>query len=131
MSQRHIASRVRAIVAALVLGAGSASAVSAQEADAARQQFLTSCGVCHTVEADAPPRQGPNLLGIFGRKAGKIQNFKYSDALAKADLTWDEPTLDRWIEDAAAVLPGTIMPYRQRDPDKRKLVIDFLKSLKP
>ena len=103
----------------------------AQDADAGKAQFLKSCGVCHAVEKDAAPRQGPNLLGIFGRKAGKIQNFKYSDALAKADLTWDEPTLDRWIEDAAAVLPGTIMPYRQRDPDKRKLVIDFLKSLKP
>jgi cytochrome c len=99
--------------------------------DEAKRQFVTSCGVCHTAEKDAPHRQGPNLFGIVGRKAGQIADFKYSEALAKADLTWDEATLDKWIEDASALLSGTTMPYRQRDPDKRKLVIKFLQSLSP
>ena len=68
--------------------------------DDAKRQFVTSCGVCHTAEKDATHRQGPNLFGIFGKQAGKIAEFKYSEVLAKADLTWDEATLDRWIEDA-------------------------------
>ena len=64
-------------------------------------------------------------------QAGKIAEFKYSEVLAKADLTWDEATLDRWIEDAATVQPGTTMAYRQRDPEKRKLIITYLKTLVP
>jgi cytochrome c len=99
--------------------------------DDAKRQFMTSCGVCHTAEKDAPHRQGPNLFGIFGQKAGQISGFKYSEALTKADLAWDEATLDKWIEDASALLSGTTMPYRQRDPDKRKLIITYLKSLAP
>ena len=109
-----------------------ASPVWAQSSeDPGAKQFLASCGVCHTVESTAPPRQGPNLAGIFGKPAGKRDGFKYSDALAASGLVWDEATLDRWIEDAQAALPGTSMAYRQRDPEKRKLIIAFLKSLSP
>jgi cytochrome c len=104
----------------------------ADTSDADRQQFLTSCGVCHTAEPGAPHRQGPNLYGIFGRKAATVDGFnKYSEALARSGLTWDEETIERWIEDAAAALPGTSMNYRQRDPEKRKMIISYLKSLKP
>ena len=105
--------------------------VRADDLEVARQQFLTSCGTCHSVEKDAPRRQGPNLLGVLGRKSGTNPDFIYSDALAKAGLTWDEATLDRWIEDAGSVAPGTVMSYRQANPDKRRLVIQYLKSLSP
>lgn len=104
--------------------------VRAQTEDAGRRQFLTSCGTCHTAEAGGRHRQGPNLYGIFGKRSGQAQNFKYSDALARADLVWDEPTLDKWLEDPGAMLPGTVMAYRQRDPEKRRLVIEYLKTLK-
>ena len=120
-----------AIAGMSVLLALALSPCVAHANDDAKRQFLTSCGVCHAIEKDAAPRQGPNLLGIIGRKAGQVPEFKYSEALAKADLTWDEATLDRWIEDAAAVQPGTVMAYRQRDPDKRKLIIAYLKTLVP
>lgn len=108
-----------------------APAAGAAENDTAKRQFVTSCGTCHTAEPGAPHRQGPNLAGVVGRKAATIDGFKYSGVLAASALVWDEPTLDRWIEDASAMLPGTSMAYRQRDPDKRKAVIDYLKSLKP
>ena len=104
---------------------------AAQDLEAARQRFLTSCSTCHAVEKDAPVRQGPNLLGVVGRKAGTLAGFKYSDALAKADLTWDEAAIDRWITDTQAVVPGSIMSYRQPNADKRRLVIAYLKSLSP
>ena len=105
--------------------------VRADDLEAARQQFLTSCGTCHAVEKDAPPRQGPNLFGVFGRKSGTNPVFKYTDALTKAGLTWDEATLERWIEDASSLAPGTVMSYRQANPDKRRLVIQYVKSLSP
>lgn len=97
--------------------------------DPNRAQFLTSCGTCHAVEQGAPPRQGPNLLGIIGRKAGSLDGFKYSDALKSADWVWDEANLDKWIENAQAMRPGVVMPYRQADPAKRAKVIEFLKTL--
>jgi cytochrome c len=97
--------------------------------DANRAQFLTSCGTCHSVELAAPPRQGPSLNGIFGRKAGSLDGFEYSDALKSADWVWDEAHLDKWIENAQAMRPGVVMPYRQADAAKRAKVIEFLKSL--
>ena len=43
--------------------------------------------------------------------------------------TWDEATLDPWMENAQGTHPGTIMNYRQRDPDKRKAILSYLKTL--
>lgn len=107
------------------------TSAQAQADDAAQQQFLTSCGVCHSTEKVAAARQGPNLYGVIGRKAGQQSGFQYSQALAASGLVWDEATLDRWIEDAPAVVPGTVMPYRQANPDKRRLIVQYLATLKP
>ena len=115
-------------VAAVILAA-SAAPLSAEDADAGKAQFIKSCGVCHAVEKDAAPRQGPNLLGVVGRKAASVDGFKYSEAMKTADWSWDEKNLDPWIENAAAVKPGVTMNYRQADPDKRALIIGYLKSL--
>lgn len=95
----------------------------------ARAQFLSSCGVCHTAEKGNVDRQGPNLHGVVGRSAAARPDFEFSEALKTSGFVWDEPTLDRWIEDAAAMRPGTTMAYRQRDADRRKLVIAYLKTL--
>lgn len=119
---------VTGVFALLLLGVAPVIA-AAEDLEAARQQFLTSCGTCHAVEKDAPLRQGPNLLGVIGRKSGKLDGFKYSDALAKSEFTWDEATLDRWIEDTQVVVPGNVMSYRQANSDKRQLVIAYLRSL--
>ena len=73
---------------------------------------------------------GPNLFGVVGRKAGEVAAFKYSEAFAKGSggIVWDESTLDRWLADPQSVIPGAIMPYKQADPDKRRLVIEYLKT---
>jgi cytochrome c len=93
------------------------------------KQFLTSCGVCHTAEKGGGTRQGPNLFGVYGRKAGTLPGFNYSAALKNGGWVWDETTLDVWITNAQAAHPGTVMNYRQANPEKRKLVIEYLKSL--
>lgn len=97
---------------------------------AAKKQFLTSCGVCHTVNESEGNRQGPNLATVFGRKAGTYAGFAYSDTLMKGGWVWDEKTLDPWIENSQAAHPGTYMNYRQTNESKRALVIAYLKSLK-
>lgn len=96
----------------------------------AEAQFKKSCGTCHVAAPDAGPRQGPNLFGVIGRKAGTAPGFTYSAAFAAggADIVWDEATLDRWLTDPQSVIPGAVMPYKQADPDKRRLVIEYLKT---
>jgi cytochrome c len=106
-----------------------AAPVHAEDVDPAKQQFLTSCGVCHSVDPGAGARQGPNLFGVYGRKVGSVVDFKYSSALKSGDWTWNEATLDPWITNSQEAHPGTFMSYRQSNPEKRKLVIEYLKSL--
>ncbi len=113
----------------VAIGVAFASGAAAQDAPEGKAQFTTSCGVCHAVELGAPPRQGPNLAGIYGRAAGIVADFKYSTVLKTGGWVWDEATLDPWMENAQAVHPGTIMNYRQRDPEKRKAILTYLKTL--
>lgn len=117
-----------------ILSLFASISASAQNVDlaAAEAQFVKSCGTCHTLDEAAPARQGPVLMHVLGATAGTNPNFsKYSDALKKAGadgLVWTEDKLDAWLTNPAKLVPGVNMPYRQRDPEKRKLVIAFLKS---
>ena len=113
------------VVAASCLSGRASSA----DLTAAQAQFQTSCGTCHAAEVGAPSRQGPNLVDRFGKTAGTLEGFYYSEALRTSHFVWDEVTLDRWITDAQAMRPGVLMTYRQADPAKRRLIIDYLKSL--
>lgn len=106
------------------------AAADATDLRTAEVQFKKSCGTCHVAVPNAPPRQGPNLFGVVGREAGKVADFKYSPAFAAGatGILWDEGTLDRWLTDPRSVIPGSSMLYKQADPDKRRLVIEFLKT---
>lgn len=90
--------------------------------------FKRQCGVCHTAGAGEPNRQGPNLHGVVGRTAGKLEGFRYSPALAASDLQWNAATLDAWLVDSARLVPGSVMPYRQANPAIRGAIIDWLKE---
>lgn len=113
-----------------ILASGLVGPAAARAADLAmaQRQFVTSCGTCHTAGAGESHRQGPNLHGVYGRAAGTLPDFTYSDALKGGRWTWDDKTLDPWITSAQDAHPGTTMSYRQSDPEKRALVIEFLRS---
>jgi cytochrome c len=117
-------------LAGIVLG-GAVIGAAAEEIDlaSAERQFASSCGVCHVVDPDAPARQGPPLAGIYGRAAASRDGFAYSDALRRSGIVWTDETLDRWIENAQAYVPGTSMLYRQAKPERRQLIIAYLNSL--
>ncbi|WP_088348695.1 MULTISPECIES: c-type cytochrome [Rhodomicrobium] len=117
--------------AAVFFGAIWSASAAMPDSEAGKAQFIKSCGVCHATDLGAPPRQGPNLSGVFGRKAGSQPAFAYSPALGASDVVWNEETLERWLTDAKSVVPGSTMPYRQADPEKRRLIIDYLKTLTP
>ncbi|WP_027551926.1 cytochrome c family protein [Bradyrhizobium sp. Cp5.3] len=90
--------------------------------------FKQQCAVCHTMDMSAPTRQGPPLVRIVGRTAGKVEGFRYSEGLAKADFIWDEARLDAWLKNPQAVIPGVVMAYRQAKPETRTAIIAYLKE---
>ncbi len=118
-----------AIILCFALVSTSAIDRAHAEDDPGAKQFKKSCGTCHIASLEDQKRQGPNLWKVLGRPAGVIDGFKYSDNLRASGLTWDEATLDAWLTNPKKLVPGTIMSYRQRNPDKRKLVIDYLASM--
>ncbi|MDA9402427.1 cytochrome C [Bradyrhizobium sp. CCBAU 45389] len=90
--------------------------------------FKQQCAVCHTLSLSEPMRQGPPLVKVVGRPAGKAEGFKYSEAMSKADFAWDETRLDAWLSNPQAVIPGVTMVYRQAKPETRAAIIAFLKE---
>jgi cytochrome c len=90
--------------------------------------FANQCGVCHSLNPADPPRQGPLLKGVVGRKVGSLPGFKYSPAFATAGFVWDEPHLDRWLTDPQALIPGAVMLYKQADPKIRLAITEYLKE---
>ena len=75
-----------------------------------RQRFA-QCRSCHTLAEGAPNLVGPNLWGVFGRPVGSKPEYKYSEAVQKAEFVWDGPHLDRWLADPRGFLPGTKMAF--------------------
>jgi cytochrome c len=123
------------IVLALTAGFALAPAARAQfampsppSAPDGAALFRQQCGTCHTVNPADPPRQGPLLAGVFGRKAGSVPGFHYSTGFAKADFVWDEPHMDAWLTNPQSVIPGAVMLYRQNDRQVRQKIISWLKE---
>ena len=102
-----------------------ASAASAGDAPAAFRQ----CTVCHATEPDRN-LIGPSLAGVHDRKAGSVAGFPYSTALKESGLSWDDATLDRFLESPMKAVPGTKMVFAGiKDPVARREVISHLKAL--
>ncbi len=96
-----------AIIPAL---AGTEPAPAAGDPERGAQVFR-SCAACHSLQP-GEHRTGPSLAGIFGREAGTIEGFtRYSPALERANVTWSEGTLDTWLANPQAVIPGNRMTF--------------------
>ena len=92
--------------------------------------FNQHCGACHALNPADPPRQGPSLAGVYGRKPGSVAGFRYSPGFANVDFVWDEAHLNTYLTDPQAVIPGAIMLYKQKNADVRKAIIVFLMDQK-
>jgi cytochrome c len=121
-----------AVVSCLLVGAGGALAQmpipTAPPTMDGGTLFRNQCATCHSLDPADPPRQGPLLKGVIGRRVGGVPGFHYSAGFAGADWVWTPTLLGRWITDPQAMIPGAVMPYRQPDPTVRRKIITYLEK---
>jgi len=88
------------------------------------------CRSCHSVEKGQTV-VGPSLFGVYGTRAGDVPGYDFTPAIKASGLVWDDATLDTWLTNPVALVPGTRMGYAgQSDPAKRRQIIAYLKSLR-
>lgn len=114
----------RVVLLALVL---SGQAYADGDVDAGRKVWESRCSGCHALDED---RVGPRHRGAWGRRAGTVPGFRYSDAVRSLDVVWNDETLSRWLTDPEAMAPGQRMGYQVDDPVERGNVIAYLKSVR-
>ena len=116
--------RVLASVAFAVAGATSA-ANGASGDPKAGEAVYARCAACHALAYD---RTGPRHCGLFGRRAGEVRGFDYSEAMKRSKIVWNETTLDRFLANPMANVRGTSMGYAGvADPKERADLIAYLK----
>jgi len=96
-----------------------------QEQMDGKSLFLKRCGGCHALDRD---KEGPRLGRVYGRTAGKVDGFQYSDALKKSGIVWDDAKLDQWLTDTDKLVPGNDMTFHVESPTERREIIAFLKQ---
>jgi len=86
--------------------------------------FQKRCGGCHALDID---KEGPRLGNVYGRNAGTIPTFKYSDSLKSAQIVWNDALLDKWLINSESVVPGNDMDFHLEKADERADIIQFLR----
>jgi cytochrome c len=114
--------KTAAYLATMLLTTGGAHAAG----DATRgEQIYQSCQDCHSLDEN---EVGPKHRGVFGRAAGTVPGYNYSPALKNSKIVWNEVTLDQWLTDPQAFVPGSKMAFRLSSAKDRADVIEYLKE---
>ena len=114
-----------AAIAAVLMGA-LAQDTAAAEAPAAFRQ----CAACHS-PASGAPGIGPSLARVYGSKAGSRPGYNYSAKMVQSGLTWDDPTLARFLSDPKGTVPGSKMAFAGlKRPEDVLAIVAYLKTLR-
>ncbi len=90
------------------------------------EDIYKRCQGCHSIDRN---RIGPMHKGLFGRTAGSVPGFAYSDAMKNSGIVWSEQTLDQFLQGPRKMVPGTKMTYAGvPDPQERADLIAYLKQ---
>lgn len=98
---------IRVAFLAALLVPGPALAVGDPEHGKA---IYGQCAACHSLDPEASAL-GPHLKGVIGRKSGAVESYVYSPPMRRSTVTWTPETLDAFLVDPQAVVPGTKMPF--------------------
>jgi cytochrome c len=96
----------------------------AQSPASGKELFEKRCGGCHGLDRD---KEGPQLHGVYGRKAASVESFQYSDALKNSKIVWTEETLERWLTDTEKLVPNNDMTFHVEKAEERRAIIAYLK----
>lgn len=114
------------VASAAVLMFAASSRPGAAAGDADRGETLyQGCQDCHSLDKNDV---GPKHRSVFGRKAGSIADYSYSESLKQSGIVWDEANLDKWLTDPQAFIPGVKMFYHLSEAQDRADVIAYLKE---
>ncbi|QBF32401.1 c-type cytochrome [Thalassococcus sp. S3] len=94
------------------------------------RQFARKCSICHTLTPDSARRAGPTLYGLFGRPAGTVVDYSYSDTLLGSDIVWDATSINALFDEGPDhYIPGSKMPMQRiTDPADRDDLIAYLRQ---
>lgn len=98
---------------------------AAEDAVRGKALYESRCAGCHSIEAN---RVGPKHAGVFGRKAGGVSDFDYSPALQRSKVIWNSQTLEKWLRDPEALIPGQAMGYSVAEQKDRLDLIAYLRK---
>lgn len=113
------------LAAFVLLVVGSSLFAAGQSSENGKQLFEKRCSGCHALDRD---KEGPRLRGVYGRVAGSVDSFQYSDALKKSKITWTDETLDQWLTDTEKLVPGNDMTFHVEKAAERAEIIAYLKQ---
>lgn len=119
-------------IAVVLFAATLAPALAVDASVENGEDVFKKCRACHDVGPDARNKVGPVLNSLFGRKAGTVDGFRYSDANHKAGESgwvWTEEKLNAYLENPREAMPGNKMAFAGlRDEQNRKDLIAYLKT---
>jgi len=124
-NQARIIGPILAGFVLLVAGSSLSAPAPAQARADGKALFERRCGGCHALDRD---KEGPRLGGVYGRTAGSLDSFQYSDALKKSKVKWAEDTLDKWLTDTEKLVPGNDMTFHVEKAEERSQIIAYLKQ---
>lgn len=112
----------------LILTLGAGDTMARGDMDAGRREFNSSCRSCHSLTR-GEVIEGPSLAGVFGRRAGSLAEYNYSETMRNANIIWTEDSLDEYLASPLTSMGSGIdmMAHGVSNDEDRADLIEFLK----
>jgi cytochrome c len=119
-SKSHAIGAGAGAFALLLAGLTLSDVGRAQSPASEKELFEKRCSACHLLE-------GPQLHSVYGRKAGTVESFQYSDALKKSNIVWTEETLECWLTDTDKLVPDNDVTLHVEKREERRAIVVYLR----
>ena len=131
--ERYLVLAIMLFVFATIAGLSNSMSAAVRQSETAggdptrgEELFQKRCGACHSLDRE---KEGPRLRGVFGRKAGTVPTFNYSNALKSAKVSWNADSLNQWLADTDRFIPDNDMNMSFKNLNERADIIAYLRQL--